>query len=143
MTGIETAVVAEDPAALAEFYRTVFDLEEEWVVELDTPAFESVGLGSPCVVRCLRAGDGHRLKFAGPARQPAAETGSPVIIGVAGRVMLSMVVTDLEKAVSRIVAAGGTDYGDGAVLQPRPTARLAFLRDPEGNGIELIERHTT
>jgi len=53
-------------------------------------------------------------------------------------VHLDFVVADLDAAIQRVRAAGGTIEG---IIQERPDGgRLANLVDPSGNGVDLIQR---
>lgn len=48
-------------------------------------------------------------------------------------------VEDVDAALERAVAAGGTVVGTPGP-SPEPGVRFAFVRDPEGNFVELLDR---
>lgn len=59
-----------------------------------------------------------------------------------GQSQLAFEVTDLEKAIGRVVSAGGSKLGE-VVEWEAPSgavARFVYLRDPEGNIVDLWSR---
>lgn len=140
MTILETAIVAAQPQALADFYREVFCLEHEWTVDLDDDSFAGAGLGVPCRVICLGTSTGQRLKFLGPAQPPRAREKRGTVVAAAGTPLFTLVVDDLDATLRAADLAGGGPLGDGRVINARPGVRICFIADPEGNAIEMIER---
>ncbi|WP_408591392.1 VOC family protein [Novosphingobium sp.] len=62
--------------------------------------------------------------------------GKPV--PVAGEVLLSFMVADLEASIAAVVAHGGRDLS-GVIEAPDWQMRLAFVADPGGHRIELMQ----
>jgi catechol 2,3-dioxygenase-like lactoylglutathione lyase family enzyme len=114
------------------WYQQVLGLTE--VVEeyqLDEPAVRTVVLRSPggvCLELIERAGSVRDREFADPL-----DASSSLGFG-----HWAVSVDDLDEAFAAITAAGGT-----AVWPPadavQPGARFAYVKDPEGNLIELIQ----
>ena len=62
--------------------------------------------------------------------------GKPV--PVAGEALLSFMVADLEASIAAVVAHGGRDLS-GVIEAPDWQMRLAFVADPGGHRIELMQ----
>ncbi|CRK76644.1 putative enzyme related to lactoylglutathione lyase [Nereida ignava] len=52
---------------------------------------------------------------------------------------LTFIVDDLRAVVAKVVAAGGTLMTGDEPVEVRPGTYLAFLRDPEGHIVEVVE----
>jgi catechol 2,3-dioxygenase-like lactoylglutathione lyase family enzyme len=112
------------------FYEDGLGMTEQSRFEVPGPGIRGVILATPdgaCVELLERAGSARAATYADP---PAAILGQDY-----GHWALR--VDDLEAACNRLVAAGA------AVVwaprdAPQPGARMAYLRDPDGNLIELI-----
>jgi len=119
-------VTADDVAATAKFYESTFGMTQVRKVDRSgalfeiilnygaTPADAGANMAAKLVVIA-------RPKDAGPASM------SPLVFGV----------KDLEGVMAKAVGAGGS------VSRPASTAgsgtRIAFVKDPAGNEIELIQ----
>jgi len=55
-----------------------------------------------------------------------------------GEALLSFMVADLEASIAAVEAHGGRDL-TGAIEAPEWNMRLAFVTDPEGHQIELMQ----
>lgn len=127
-----TSLSVADLEVEQAWYQQVLGLTE--VVEeyqLDEPAVRTVVLRSPsgvCLELIERAGSVRDRTFTDPL--DAA--------GSLGYGHWAVSVRDLDDAFASITAAGGT-----AVWPPAPAvqpgARFAYVKDPEGNLIELIQ----
>ncbi len=53
----------------------------------------------------------------------------------------AFVVDDVEQVYEQVVEAGGTAVRAPALLQGIGPSKIAFVADPDGNQIELIERN--
>jgi catechol 2,3-dioxygenase-like lactoylglutathione lyase family enzyme len=110
--------------ALVDFLADVFELERI------APAVHPVGtlyrLRSPGAV----------IKVMVPRDPPKPADGEP-FLAVSGIRYLSMITSDLDRALARATARGGhVLFGP---FEHEPGARLAVVRDPDGNSIEVIE----
>lgn len=123
-----------DLDAMAAWYAAALDLETEFAFELAEVDFRGVMLHSPQGYRLellCRAGNAAGLQAANPV-EAALTRGF-------GHVALD--VPDVEAAYDALLAAGAADR-----INPRPSpepgVRMAYVADPEGNLIELLDRTT-
>jgi len=56
-----------------------------------------------------------------------------------GEAIVALVVADLESALAKVVAHGGTDQ-TGVIPVPDWNLKLAFVTDPEGHQLELMQK---
>jgi catechol 2,3-dioxygenase-like lactoylglutathione lyase family enzyme len=127
-----TSLSVAELATQQSWYQQVLGLTE--VVEeyqLDEPAVRTVVLRSPggvCLELIERAGSVRDREFADPL-----DASSSLGFG-----HWAVSVDDLDEAFAAITAAGGTAvWPPAAAVQPG--ARFAYVKDPEGNLIELIQ----
>ena len=115
-----TALGARDPEELASWYEQWFGLQKERVLR-SAPRLPIVFL----IDRC-----GRRLEIvpAGPRRPLTTTSRSPHV---------AFSTTDVERELVRL------ENADITVVEDRRTSigwRIAYLTDPEGNLLELVER---
>ncbi|HKT03274.1 MAG TPA: VOC family protein [Rugosimonospora sp.] len=121
-----------DLDAAAGWYAAAFGLSREFEVTLDAFALSIVMLRSP---------DGYRIEL---LHRPGSEPGlraadPPAAVLTEGYGHVALAVADLDAGYARLL-----ELGAGPVMAPRPSpepgVRMAFVRDPEGNLVELVER---
>jgi len=89
----------------------------------------------------LRSADGHRIELLCRAgSQPGLQAANPVEAALTrGYGHVAFDVPDVDAAYDALLAAGATDR-----MSPRPSpepgVRMAYVADPEGNLIELLDR---
>lgn len=112
-------LAARDTIALARWYCDLFGAE---VVSRssDTPPIQFLALNSGSLIELVPAGDA-----------PAG----------CDHVHLAFGVDDLPAAVDRLEAAGGRL--ERPVFTAYDGSPVAFFRDPEGNLLQLVERHSS
>ena len=138
-----TNLIAHDWRALAGFYQRVFgcepvppqrDLKGEWLER---------GTGVPDAhlqgVHLLLPGhgpDGPTLEIYSYAHVVRQDT---PVANRAGFTHIAFAVEDVRQAVSAVLAAGGSMVGDivSLTVQGRGRIEFAYVRDPEGNIIEV------
>ena len=120
-----------DFEAQVDFYRRAFDLTVE--VEQDLPAFRFKLIFLLCE-------QGWRLELykregavAGRAFDPDTQHD---VLGI-GHMCFS--VSDLEATYERLINLGATSL-IAPTVSPDPSVRMAYVDDPEGNLIELLDR---
>jgi catechol 2,3-dioxygenase-like lactoylglutathione lyase family enzyme len=121
-----------DLAAMTSWYAAAFGLEVELEFALDQVDFRGVMLKSP---------DGWRIELlhrrGNTAGLQAADPVEAALTRGFGHVALDVPAVD--PAYDALVAAGATDR-----MSPRPSpepgVRMAYVADPEGNLIELLDR---
>jgi catechol 2,3-dioxygenase-like lactoylglutathione lyase family enzyme len=120
-----------DLDAAAVFYESAFGFTSEFPFEL------------PGGIRGLmmRAPQGHRIElFQAPDAGPGITAETPLeALGTRGFGHFALAATDIGPVYESALAAGAR-----AVVSPSPSpepgVRFAFLADPEGNLVELVER---
>jgi lactoylglutathione lyase len=128
-------LVVGDLAAAAAWYCEVFGLERELAVRV-----EALELS---IEMLIHRGYGYRVELLHRPGSGAAPGGKPVNPAEAallhGYGHVAFDVTDLDAAYERAVERGARP-----VMSPCPSpeagVRMAFLADPEGNLVELLQR---
>ncbi|KQW47245.1 hypothetical protein ASC77_12220 [Nocardioides sp. Root1257] len=121
-----------DLDAMCAWYCTSLDLAIEFEFALDQVDFRGA---------MLRSSEGHRIELLcrtgnGPGLQAANPVEAALTRGF-GHVAFD--VPDVDAAYDGLLAAGATDR-----MSPRPSpepgVRMAYVADPEGNLVELLDR---
>jgi predicted enzyme related to lactoylglutathione lyase len=116
-------VLATDPEAIATFYKKAFGMSE--VRRLDSPTFKEIIINSGSTPDLAKKATAAAIVIATrPKDAPAGAMAS-----------LILEVPDLDKAIEAAKAAGGS------VMRPpgkSGTLMFAFLKDPDGNQVELV-----
>ncbi|MEU4155193.1 VOC family protein [Actinoplanes sp. NPDC026670] len=116
---------------MSEWYQGALGLTSEFSFELAEHHFRGVML----------RGDGYRIELlerAGSTGRPSPA--NPIEAALTrGFGHIALDVTDVDSAYQRLIEAGATDR-----MSPRPSpepgVRMAYVADPEGNLIELLDR---
>jgi catechol 2,3-dioxygenase-like lactoylglutathione lyase family enzyme len=122
-----------DLEAMVSWYSEAFELTTEFEFALDQFAFRGVMLrGAGFRVELLaRRGSGAGLQAANPVEAALTR----------GFGHIAFDVPDVDAAYERLLSLGATDR-----LSPRPSPepgiRMAYVADPEGNLVELLDRTT-
>ena len=116
-------VLATDPEAIATFYKKAFGMSE--VRRLDSPTFKEIIINSGSTPDLAKKATAAAIVIATrPKDAPAGAMAS-----------LILEVPDLNKAIEAAKAAGGS------LMRPpgkSGTLMFAFLKDPDGNQVELV-----
>jgi catechol 2,3-dioxygenase-like lactoylglutathione lyase family enzyme len=123
--------VRDLPAAVA-WYRTAFGLRPVFEFTVDGPGLSGVILESP---------HGYRIELLSrPGSAPGPRSGHPAEAALTeGYGHVALRVPELDPAYRELVARGaGEVLAPGA--SPESGVRMAWLADPEGNLIELVEK---
>jgi predicted enzyme related to lactoylglutathione lyase len=116
-------VLATDPEAIATFYKKAFGMSE--VRRLDSPTFKEIIINSGSTPDLAKKSTAAAIVIATrPKDAPAGAMAS-----------LILEVPDLNKAIEAAKAAGGS------LMRPpgkSGTLMFAFLKDPDGNQVELV-----
>jgi catechol 2,3-dioxygenase-like lactoylglutathione lyase family enzyme len=121
-----------DLAAATEWYCAAFDLTVE--LELAVEVFD-------LRIAMLKSPHGFRVELlARPGSRPGLRAPNPgEAVLTEGYGHAAFAVADLDAVYGHLMALGA-----GAVMppcpSPEPGVRMAYLHDPEGNLIELVER---
>jgi len=93
------------------------------------------GAWSSAVIVKLKNDDGDVLEIIEPKGLIAAEEFSMVTSWA----HIAITVTNCDQATQRVIEMGGSEVG-GPVTNPDSPYRVAYVRDPAGNLLELVER---
>lgn len=132
---VEFGVAVRSPDEAATFYERSLGFERVRAIDLPPELTQQLGLGTTGRLVWLRGPDGSVLKFMGGqgARdlvEPSSEERTPSHF-------VTVYVEDLDLTLRETAAHGATSVGPVAT---GPTeARLAFVRDPSGNLVELVQ----
>ncbi len=107
-------VSSEDPKALADFYKKIFDKEPEWT------GGEFVG---------WKIGDGYFT--VGPHSDVKGKNDTP------GRIMLFLATDDVEGEYKRMIEKGAKNIQEPYHPEEAKDMWLATLEDPDGNYFQL------
>ncbi|MER7006814.1 VOC family protein [Dactylosporangium sp. NPDC000555] len=121
---IEIGIVVRDPEKALTFYRDVLGLP--YLGDLEFPGTHMWRFGA--------GGSVVKLLALEPAPQDSNPPGS---VPAAGFRYLSLFVSNIEELVNECAAFGCAIATP--VTEFRPGARFAFVEDPEGNRIELLD----
>jgi catechol 2,3-dioxygenase-like lactoylglutathione lyase family enzyme len=121
-----------DLDAMTAWYVDALRLEVEFAASLDHVDLR---------IAMLRSPDGYRLELLSrPGAEPGLQAANPVEAALTlGFSHLALDVPSVDAAYDALLAAGASDR-----MSPRPSpepgVRMAFVADPEGNLIELLDR---
>ncbi|WP_330351321.1 VOC family protein [Streptomyces sp. NBC_00582] len=123
-----------DLEAMSEWYAAALGLGTEFRFEVPEVGLRGTMLHSPHGHRIElihRAGNGAGLQASGPLEAALTR----------GFGHIALDVTNVDEAYGALIGAGATDR-----MSPRPSpdpgVRMAYVVDPEGNLIELLDRTT-
>lgn len=123
-----------DLPAMTRWYADALAMSVELEFALEHVDFRGVMLRSP---------DGHRIELLHrPGNRPGLQASDPVEAALTcGFGHIAFDVPDVDAAYGALLAAGATDR-----MSPRPSpepgVRMAYVADPEGNLVELLDRST-
>ncbi len=139
----QVKIIVRDLDLLVGFYEEALDCEVV-VPPLSTDSVVARGVGVPngtvtlCALRLPGRGDrGPILElYSVEGDTPEEWAYQP------GSGQLAFEVDELEAAIGKVVAAGGSNLGEVVEWQgpSGTTARFVYLRDPEGNIVDLYSR---
>jgi lactoylglutathione lyase len=138
---LEVGIGCHHLASMRDFYENTLGLQfvsEARAPEQTAQAYR-LARTAATVVR-LQTPRGERIKLIAPEGAPAPPPEPAAYVFDQANVMyLTFIISDIHAQVRRLHAAGiRCMTGDAPVLS-RPGLYVAFLRDPEGNVVELVQ----
>jgi len=121
-----------DLDAAVDWYSRALDLSEEFRFELPGVEFRGVMMIGPTKYRIELL----ERRGSQPGPQPANPVDAALVRGY-GHICLD--VEDVDRAYDELLAVGASDRMSPRA-SPEPGVRMAFVADPEGNLIELLDR---
>jgi len=124
-----------DLPAMRTWYADALKLETEFEFEFPEASFRGVMLRSP---------EGYRIELlTRDGSRPGLQAANPIDAALTrGFGHIALDVPEVDPAYDALIAAGATDR-----MSPRPSpepgVRMAYVADPEGNLIELLDRTTS
>ncbi len=131
------AVIGLSGRTLRSFYE-YFGFTHLVVEEIpDTSYIQALtgGAWSSALIVKLKNDDGDVLEIIEPSGLAAVEDTSTVTSWA----HIAIAVTNCDQATQRVVDMGGSQVG-GPITNPDSPYRVAYVRDPAGNLVELVER---
>jgi catechol 2,3-dioxygenase-like lactoylglutathione lyase family enzyme len=140
-TPMEVGIGCRDLAVMREFYQRTLGLQfiSEARVPVQVAQTYRLARGSTTVIR-MQTSYGERIKLIAPDEAPALPAEHPAYVLDLPNVMyLTFIITDVKAAMLRLLETGVSFMTGPEPIQSRPGVTVAFLRDPEGNIIELVQ----
>jgi catechol 2,3-dioxygenase-like lactoylglutathione lyase family enzyme len=140
-TPLEVGIGCRDLAVMRQFYQRTLGLQ--FVSEARIPVHVAqtyrLARGSATVVR-MQTPHGERIKLIAPDEAPQLPADHRAYVFDRPNVMyLTFIITDVKGALMRLHEAGVSFMTGPEPIQSRPGVTVTFLRDPEGNIIELVQ----
>lgn len=140
-TPLEVGIGCRDIATMRQFYQHTLGMQ--FVSEARVPVHVAqtyrLARGSATVIR-LQTSSGERIKLIAPDEPPALPAKHLDYVCDLPNVMyLTFIIADLQVTLNRLLEAGITSMTGREAIQSRPGLWVAFLRDPEGNVLELVQ----
>jgi catechol 2,3-dioxygenase-like lactoylglutathione lyase family enzyme len=136
---LEIGICVRNVARASAFYESVLGFQRISEATLAPDRAERAGFG-PVSFRMVRlqTNYGERIKLLQPDPAPVEPQDESAILGRPGIAYLTFVVSDVDAAYHRLVAAGVPVMGSSPT-ETRPGTRLLFFKDCEGNPLELVQ----
>lgn len=138
---MEVGLTVRDLPVMRAFYEAALGFS--FVSEIHVPPAKAqeaaMSAGGYTVVR-LQTPYGERVKLLAPDNVPAARgEASERILDRVEASYLTFIVDDIEGVVARLIAGGAEPMTGEKAVEVRPGTFLAFLRDPEGHIVEIVQ----
>ena len=138
---LEVGIGCSNLATMRHFYEQVLGLQfiSEARVPPQTAQRYRLASGSATVVR-LQTPYGERIKLIAPDAPVALPASHPVhVFDQPNAMYLTFIIRDIPAVTTRVLAQGGQAMSGPEPIESRPGLFVAFLRDPEGNVVELVQ----
>ena len=140
-TPLEVGIGCRSLAVMQEFYQHTLGLQfiSEARVPVQVAQAYRLARGSATVIR-LQTSRGERIKLIAPDEAaPLPTEHSAYVLDHPNVMYLTFIISDVKGAMARLAEAGVCFMTGPEPIQRRPGLYVAFLRDPEGNIVELVQ----
>jgi catechol 2,3-dioxygenase-like lactoylglutathione lyase family enzyme len=140
-TPLEVGIGCRDIATMRQFYEHTLGMQfvSEARVPVNVAQTYRLARGSATVIR-LQTSNGERIKLIAPDEPPALPAKhTDYVFDLPNVMYLTFIISDLQATLNRLLEAGITSMTGSDAIQSRPGLWVAFLRDPEGNVLELVQ----
>lgn len=138
---MEIGIGCRDLPAMRRFYQETLGLTFVSEARVPAPTADRFRMshGGLTVVR-LQTPYGERVKLIGLDQPPAPATPRGTHVFDQANVMyLTFIISDIGATLRHVLAGGAGGMTGEAPVESRPGLSIAFLRDPEGNVLELVQ----
>ena len=138
---LEVGIGCRDLATMRHFYESGLGLRfvSEARVPPETAQKYRLASGSATVIR-LQTPYGERIKLIAPDAPVALPAQHAEHVFDQPNVMyLTFIIRDIQGVTARVLAQGGRAMSGPEPIESRPGLFVVFLRDPEGNVVELVQ----
>ena len=136
----EPAICVADLDRMKTFYCDQLGMSVFNVIEVPPDKSAPPGLAANgYTIMRLETNDGQRFKLVHPNDAPAPSVDRDHVLDRQGFAFVTFLIDELAGLIQRLEAAGIALMGDGKTFEVRDGVDIAFIKDPEGNCIELVE----
>lgn len=136
---LEVGICVEDLDAMREFYEQALGFEFISLFEVSPERGREANMcAAGYRIMRLQTSTGERIKLAQPNTPPSRVRAAEPVLERRSIAFLTFIVDDLLATTSRLEARG-VQLRAGPKFEIRAGAYLAFVEDPEGNLVELVE----
>jgi catechol 2,3-dioxygenase-like lactoylglutathione lyase family enzyme len=138
---LEVGIGCRDLPTMRHFYEKVLGLQfvSEARVPPQTAQKYRLASGSATVIR-LQTPYGERIKLIAPDAPVALPAQHPVhVCDQPNATYLTFIIRNIQAVAARVLAQGGQTMSGPEPIESRPGLFVVFLRDPEGNVVELVQ----
>lgn len=137
---LEPAICVADLEQMRAFYCDLLGFKVYNCVDVAPEKSGPPGLAADgYTIMRLETNDGQRFKLVHP-NAPAQSNGErDYVLDRRGLAFVTFLIDDLDDVIARLEAAGAELMGRGEKFEVRDGVFIIFVRDPEGNCLELVQ----
>ena len=137
---LEIGLPVRDLETMVAFYKEVFSCQELRRADIPAELSSRVGIAENGYVNVwLQFPGGEIIKLLHPPEPPQEKPAERYLATRTGIRFFTLYCDDVAAAVSSAVANGAELITERVLMEGGVGAKLAFLRDPEGNVFEFVE----
>ena len=138
---LEIGLPVIDLSKMVGFYTRVFGCEEERRADIPAELSRAIGVAEDGYENVwLRFPGGEVIKLVRPKTAPAQAPAAAYSSQTTGLAYFTLYCDDIAAAITSAVEEGAELVSEPNLAEASNPVRLAFLRDPEGNVFEFVQR---